>query len=227
MYLRGTERERGAAEDSASGMWARAGARGTAAHRCTSARGRARRRDGGRSRRSRVPTGTRSRPRHRRRRRRRRRRRPCTRSHRSSRRPPRRRAPCAVASGASDTRARARKGRPPRGLWYLCDTKVILYCGVPTSSVGYSGHCTFAEPARRGVVGTVLAAAGEGEGGGQRVSARGPAQRAQTAKMADFSFARCARGQFFFARCARAALLRSHLSYLRRGDRSRASEGLA
>ena len=104
-------------------------------------------------------------------------------------------------------------------------TSVILYCGVPTSSEGYSGHCTFAEPERRGVVGTVLAAAGEGEGGGQRVSARGPAQRAQTAKIADFSFARCARGQFFFARCARVALLRSHLSYLRRGDRSRASEG--
>ena len=76
-------------------------------------------------------------------------------------------------------------------------------------------------------MGTVLAAAGGGEGGGQRVSARGPAQRAQTAKMADFSFARCARGQFFFARYARAALLRPHLSYLRRGDRRRASEGLA
>ena len=53
-------------------------------------------------------------------------------------------------------------------------------------------------------MGTVLAAAGGGVGWGQRVSARGAAQRAQTAKKADFSFARCARGHFFFARCARA-----------------------
>ena len=77
-------------------------------------------------------------------------------------------------------------------------------------------------------MGTVLAAAGGGVGWGQRVSARRPAQRAQTAKNADFSFARCARGQFSFARCALTPLLRSqHLSYLRRGDSRRASEGIA